>query len=274
MERELPPALAAATVPPHGRQGARARSRGAQRWCLTGLLALLLATPTGVPHASERDEVLRQMRMSRERRVELLRALAALGESDAKAPPLPRPRPVTHLNPLAADLRYAPPPPRDERARRLPDEAFDLTLGAPNLNGRDASLVFVRRVDADGDGRYEEIQVLDPDRKTLLRKRADRNRDGRIDCWKKYRDGRLVEQALDTNFNGRPDLWERYALDHTIAQRIDGDEDGRPDVFLFYDDDRLVREDRDRDGDGAIDVRSIYRDGKLVRREFLSPESF
>ncbi len=197
---------------------------------------------------------------------ELLGQLEALGQPEGEAKPRSRGS-QRHGPPLVGDRR-APPVPLDPG--NPVDEAMDLRLRPPDF-GQAGIIMVEQHVDADGDGRYEEIHFLGPDG-SVLRKHIDRNRDGHIDCWRVLHLGRIVAQTLDTNFNKRPDVWEQYASGRTIARQVDRDEDGVRDVFFYYKEDLLVRDEQDMDGDGSIDVRSFYVGGQLVRREIFEPE--
>jgi hypothetical protein len=207
------------------------------------------------------EEVQEKIPDALERRWDLLAELVSLGDSDTEAASR-QPRSRSGVSRLA-NVRRAPSVPREESDP--PDEALDVHL----WTGLHGALLIERRVDADGDGSHEEIRFLDPEGGAVIRKHVDRNRDGRVDCWKVYKEGEVVARALDTNFNGRAEVWERYRGGRTIARQVDRDEDGLPDAFFHYRGDLLVEEHQDMNGDGSVDVRSIYRDGRLIRRELL-----
>ncbi len=199
---------------------------------------------------------------------ELLGHLEALGQPEGEAKPGSR-EPQRH-DPSRVGDRWAPPAPLDPG--NPVDEAMDLMI-MPTDFGQEGIILVEQHVDADGDGRYEEIHFLGPDG-SVLRKYIDRNRAGHIDCWRVLQQGRIVAQILDTNFNRRPDVWEQYASGRTIARQVDRDEDGVRDVFFYYKGDLLVRDEQDLDGDGSIDVRSFYQSGRLVKREIFKRELF
>ena len=201
------------------------------------------------------------------RRNELLGELKALGQPESAAKPGSRGSQKRDL-PLVGDRR-APPAPLDPGDPIM--EAIDVWI-SPSDFGQVITLV-EQHVDADGDGRYEEIHFLGPEG-SVIRKHIDRNLDGRIDCWRVLHLGRIVAQTLYTNFNGRPDVWEQYASGRTIARHVDRDEDGVRDAFYYYESDALVRDEQDIDADGSIDIRSYYEAGQLVRREVFKLELF
>ncbi len=239
------------------------------------LCGLVLLVAPGA--AAEPDLSVQEVRMDiwegELRHRELLGQLEALGQPEGEAKPGSR-GPQRHDPWLVGDRR-SPPAPLDTGDPVY--EAMDLMMMPPDFGQEDfrqeGIIVAEQHVDADGDGRYEEIHFLGPDG-SVLRKHIDRNRDGHIDCWRVLHAGRIVAQTLDTNFNERPDVWEQYAFGRTIARQIDRNEDGVRDVFFYYKGDLLVRDEQDIDGDGSIDVRSFYQAGKLVRREIFKPDLF
>ena len=238
---------------------------------LYGLLyGLVLLVAPGA--AAEPDLATQEVRMDiwegELRHRELLGQLEALGQPEGEAKPGSRDS-QRHDLPVVGD-RQAPPVPLDPG--NPVDEAMDVRIRPPDLS-QEGIIMVEQHVDADGDGRYEEIHFLGPDG-SVLRKHIDRNRDGHIDCWRVLHRGRIVAQTLDTNFNQRPDVWEQYASGRTIARQVDRDEDGVRDVFFYYKADLLVRDEQDIDGDGSIDVRSFYQEGQLVRREIFKHELF
>ncbi len=245
---------------------------GALYSMLCGLVLLVAPGAAAQPDMST-QEVRMDIWEGELRRRELLGHLEALGQPGGEAKPRARGS-QRHGLPLVGDRR-APPVPLDSGNPVYEAMDMDLRLRPPDFGPPDfgqAGIIMVEQhVDADGDGRYEEIHFLGPDG-SVLRKHIDRNRDGHIDCWRVLHRGRIVAQTLDTNFNQRPDVWEQYASGRTIARQVDRDEDGVRDVFFYYEGDLLVRDEKDMDGDGSIDVRSFYAGGQLVRREIFEPE--
>jgi hypothetical protein len=241
----------------------------ALRWVLCALV-LFFAPDVAAWTTPAKEGVRDEIWAGTTRRLELLDELKALGEPESEAAPR-RSGSERQASPEVA-RRRAPPVPHD--AGPPADEAIDVSLAHTNVS-RGLTLLREQRVDADGDGLYEEIHWTDTDgRGEVLRKHIDRNRDGRIDCWRKLRGGRIVAQILDTDFNGRPDVWEHYGAERTISRHVDRDQDGVRDAFFYYQGDLLAMDEQDMDDDGAIDVRSFYEEGRLVRREVLSPELF
>lgn len=188
---------------------------------------------------------------------------------------------------------------RASRAKPLPEpplDAFDPSLVAGPWPWTDELLLLSWTLDLDGDGRPEEIRYLQPDSKELLAREVDRNLDGRIDAWLRYRDQALFEQDVDDDHDGQPDARERYEADVVVWREIDRDGDGLTDVRRDYRDGWLAEEhfDPDHDGvsdmivfyqrgevqerhhdvddDGEVDVVSIYGDGRLLRREVRSQD--
>ena len=232
-------------------------------------IVLFVAPGAAAASSSSTQQVREEIGEGAARHVELLGQLEALGEFKSEAETLPQGSQLQASTLL--DPRRAPPMPR---VRGHPaKEAMDVSP-SPGRLGDEVLMLLQRRVDADGDGHYEETHFVSPDGGEVLRKHIDRNRDGRVDCWRKLRAGKIVAQVLDTNFNGRPEIWEQYMGGQTVTRQIDHDEDGVRDVFFHYEEEILVMEEHDEDGDGSIDIRSFYEDGQLVRREILTLETF
>jgi hypothetical protein len=241
----------------------------ALRWVLCALV-LFFAPDAAAWTTPAKEEVRDEIWAATTRRLELLDELKALGEPGVAAAPRPSGS-KRQASPEVA-RRQAPPAPHDPGPP--PNEAIDVSLTRTTVSDGPI-LLLEQRVDADGDGLYEEIHWAEEDGgREVFRKHIDRNRDGRIDCWRKIRRGRIAAQILDTDFNGRPDVWEHYGAERTVSRQVDRDQDGVRDAFFYYQGDRLAMDAEDMDGDGSIDVRSFYEEGQLVRREVLNPELF
>jgi hypothetical protein len=239
------------------------------RWVLCALV-LFFAPDVAAWTTATKEEARDEIWAGATRRLELLDELKALGEPDSAA--APRPSGTERQASPEVARRQAPPAPQDAGAP--PNEAIDVSLTPASI--RDGQILLLeQRVDADGDGLYEEIHWAEEDGgREVFRKHIDRDRDGRIDCWRKLRRGKIVGQILDTDFDGRPDVWEQYGAERTVSRQVDRDQDGVRDAFFYYQGDLLVMDAQDMDDDGSIDVRSFYEEGRLVRREVLNPELF
>src|SRR5579864_1611504 len=107
-----------------------------------------------------------------------------------------------------------------------------------------------------------------------LKKKEDRNGDGRPDVWRTYdRRGRLTEVAFDTNFDGRSDVLEYYDQGALVRRETDRNFDGRVDLVESFD--RLtherVRSIADVDYDGRADLLVLFRDGRTVYSKWAAP---
>jgi hypothetical protein len=144
----------------------------------------------------------------------------------------------------------APTPPALDPAQ-LASETTSVPAGSW---GNAEDLPVVRRsLDADGNGRPEEVRYFEIASDELLRREEDRDLDGNTDAWSRYERGVLVERVLDTNSDGRPDEWEFYANGRMTLREIDGDHDGSREIAYQYRNDSLAELRRDTDADGAVD---------------------
>ncbi len=166
-----------------------------------------------------------------------------------------------------ADPRSAPRAPVE---RELPVEMFDerrLTIEPGRWDNATSLRVIERTLDADRDGKPEQIRYVDPSSGQLLRKHEDRNYDGTIDTWCTYEQAVIATRVLDSNDDGQRDVWERYAAGRAIARDVDRDEDGVVDAFYRYEGDSLVEERYDADSDGRIDLIVRYENRHRVHSE-------
>jgi len=174
------------------------------------------------------------------------------------APPLP-PEDPTRLE--------AAPAPED---RDLPQGLFAIDrITIPPGEWQNARELEVERrsLDADRDGRPEEVRYLDPRTGALLRAEQDLDFDGRVDAWKTYADGRLSVRILDEDGDGRSDAWERYQDGRVAQLTLDRNHDGVRDVFLRYKGPELHERLEDANDDGTIDRVVTYDGNRRVRSE-------
>ncbi len=190
-----------------------------------------------------------------ERVAELERALEAEREREqrpeeagSEAPGSPRPLPGMESGVLSAPV--APAPPELDPAQ-LSSETTSVPAGSW-ANAEDLPVVR-RSLDADGNGRPEEVRYFEIATDTLLRREEDRDLDGNTDAWSRYERGILVERVLDTNADGRPDEWEFYANGRMTLREIDADHDGSREIAYHYRNESLAEVRRDTDADGAVD---------------------
>ena len=150
-------------------------------------------------------------------------------------------------------------------------------------------------LDEDFDGRPETTLHYDPHTHRVIRVEEDTDRDGNIDTWTGYREGKIQRRRVDGDGDSQVDTWTYYEagaiarheqdttgdgfrdrIGHYAAGRLvrdqhDRDGDGRPDLTTHYDaQERVVRREEDFDGDGSIDVITHYENGRLARKELLS----
>jgi len=164
-----------------------------------------------------------------------------------------------------ADPRIAPNAPVD---RDLPVAIFDShEIEAPpeTLGNSEPMIVIVRSLDADRDGKPEEVRYIDKATGRMVRREADRDYDGNLDSWQTYQDDSLEERTLDTNNDGRVDSWERYSDGRMVERIIDRNGNGTRDAFYTFSDGSLVEERHDRNDDGEIDLIVTYRNRLKTR---------
>ena len=166
--------------------------------------------------------------------------------SDVSAPPPAAPGSESGV--LSAPV--APAPPELDPAQ-LSSETTSVPAGSW-ANAEDLPVVR-RSLDADGNGRPEEVRYFEIETDALLRREEDRDLDGNTDAWSRYEQGVLVERVLDTNADGRPDEWEFYANGRMTLREIDSDQDGARETSFRYRNDSLAEVRRDTDADGSVD---------------------
>ena len=230
------------------------------------LLALALSGPRAVraedpplQQASVEDEIQRELR----RQEELLRQI----DNETTTRDASRSSVAPSDDELSArtDPRSAPPAPR---LRDLPASVFEEKFASiPEADGKGKRSVIARSLDADRDGKPEEVRYLDEKSKQLVRVDEDRDYDGRIDVWMLFEGGAPVSRDLDENGDGKPDAWERYANGRMVSREVDRDGNGARDAFYVYQGDALVEERHDTKGDGSIDRIVHYSGRHLTRTE-------
>jgi len=180
------------------------------------------------------------------------------------APPAPEPREIDASD---ADVRAAPHPPED---RRLPLAIFEkeyATIPEDAWDNDDDLEVVKRSLDADQDGKPEQIRYYDRKSGELLRKEMDLDYDGTADSWTVYEDEKVVRRKLDVDSDGTVDTWETYANDRMTSRIVDRNNDGVKDAFYTYEGDSLVEERHDANNDGKIDLDIRYEDRHRVSAE-------
>jgi hypothetical protein len=230
------------------------------------LLALPLSVPRGAraqdppaQHASVEDEIQREL----QRQEELLRQI----DKETGAREASRTTVAPSDGDLAAktDPRSAPPAPR---LRDLPDSVFEKKFASiPGPEGKGKREVVARRLDADRDGKPEEVRYVDEKTRQLVRVEEDRDYDGRIDVWSSFEGGALVAREIDENGDGKPDAWERYASGRMTSREVDRDGNGVRDAFYVYQGDALAEERHDTKGSGHVDRIVHYSGRRLTQTE-------
>jgi hypothetical protein len=158
-----------------------------------------------------------------------------------------------------ADPRIAPRAPVD---RDLPVAIFDseeIEVPPGSFGNSDPMIVIKRSLDADRDGKPEQIRYVDKATGEMIRKEADRDYDGTLDTWQTYSGNSLDERTLDTNNDGRVDIWERYWGGRMVERVIDRNGNGGKDAFYTFSEGSLVEERHDRNDDGQSDLIITYQ---------------
>jgi hypothetical protein len=164
-----------------------------------------------------------------------------------------------------ADPRIAPRAPVD---RDLPVAIFDseeIEVPPGTFGNSDPMIVIKRSLDADRDGKPEQIRYVDKATGEMIRKEADRDYDGTLDTWQTYSGNSLDERTLDTNNDGRVDIWERYWGGRMVERVIDRNGNGGKDAFYTFSEGSLVEERHDRNDDGQSDLIITYQSRHKTR---------
>lgn len=241
---------------------------------VAGLVGALVVGPpaaaqNGYPSGTLRDEVARGKALESEveaelrRQEELLRSI----DVDKQTEEALNAAAAQEVNLLErADTRMAPKAPVD---RQLPVAIFDsdeITIAKGQWDNPSELRVTRRQLDADRDGKPEEIRYLDKATGNMLRKEADRDYDGTIDTWQTYAGGAVSSRLIDSNGDGRVDQWESYAGGRMTERSVDRDFDGRKDALYRFSGDSLVEEQHDNDEDGNPNLIVTYRDRHTVKK--------
>jgi hypothetical protein len=150
--------------------------------------------------------------------------------------------------------------------------------------------------DINGDGVPDLWIYYSPTKPSeIVRQEESTHRDGRVDTWSYFKDGKLVRREVDTKGKGAADTVYYYENDEIVREernengtghvsfraiyqngrRAKLEEDtnghGKTDRWIYYDTTKdgeiVLKEERDLDGDGAVDLWSYYQDGRVVRRD-------
>lgn len=166
-----------------------------------------------------------------------------------------------------ADPRIAPTAPGDRDLPRAIFEEKPLIVSKGTWGNDDLLDVIRLSLDADRDGKPEQIRYIERRSGKIVRKEQDRDYDGTLDSWHDYEDGQLAARVIDADGNGRPDAWEQYTGRRMTSRAIDRDNDDVKDAFYRYQGDSLVEERHDSDNDGRIDRRVFYEQRRRTRAE-------
>ena len=215
--------------------------------------------------ASLESEIEEELR----RQEELLKRVDDQSEpQSARVEPGPRPAPTDEEIRQQSDPRMAPSAPRE---RDLPDSVYEeqrVQIAPGGKWGNTQPLSVKRRaLDADRDGKPEEIVYVDAASGQILRKENDLDYDGSIDAWSVYQDGSCVQREVDSDKDGKVDTWETFAGDRMQSREVDRNGNGVRDAFFTYDGDFLVEEKHDSNDDGQIDLVISYANRHRVRSE-------
>jgi hypothetical protein len=106
------------------------------------------------------------------------------------------------------------------------------------------------------------------DKRTLVCREFDRNRDGRYDSVRHYDvKGDPSYEEIDSDHDGRIDLWLFFQNGKVGEEQRDTNIDGEPDELITFNEvGQISRVRRDRNFDGKIDEWEIYVNGSLERR--------
>jgi antitoxin component YwqK of YwqJK toxin-antitoxin module len=175
--------------------------------------------------------------------------------------------PVTDPN-LAerADPRIAPSAPKDRQLPLAIFEKEEVTIPAGEWGNDEKMKVVRRNLDADQDGKPEQIRYYDRSG-DIIRKEQDQDFDGQIDTWSSYRHESLTERVIDANGDGQIDVWETYETGKMTGRQVDRDHDGVRDAFYSYVGGSLVEERHDADNDGKMDLIVTYENRQRMRIE-------
>jgi hypothetical protein len=223
--------------------------------------------PTETERENEIDEELdRQASLEDEIQQELKRQEELLNQIDNEEGA--RPAPASPNAPSAADVATKANPrvaPSEPKLRDLPASVFEEKhTTIPTADGKGKQAVLARKLDADRDGKPEEVRYFDEKTAQLVRVEEDRDYDGRIDAWDRYTNGVLTSREVDENGDGKVDAWETYAGGRMTSREVDRDGNGSRDAFYVYSGGALVEERHDTKGSGKIDRIVHYSGGHIT----------
>lgn len=183
----------------------------------------------------------------------------------ARVEPGPGPAPTDDEIRQQSDPRVAPPAPRE---RDLPDSVYEeqrVQIAPGGKWGNTKPLSVKRRaLDADRDGKPEEILYVDAATGEILRKEADLDYDGTLDAFSVYQGGMCVQREVDSDKDGRIDTWETYAGGRMQTREVDRNGNGVRDAFFTYDGEYLTEEKHDSNDDGQVDLVITYANRSRV----------
>jgi hypothetical protein len=106
------------------------------------------------------------------------------------------------------------------------------------------------------------------EKRTLVCREFDRNRDGRYDAVRHYDGkGEPTYEEINSDHDGRIDLWLFFQGGKVGEEQRDTNVDGEPDELITFNElGQISRVRRDRNFDGKIDEWEIYVNGSLERR--------
>jgi hypothetical protein len=116
--------------------------------------------------------------------------------------------------------------------------------------------------------RDTEMTHEDCDIESSSAKKMDANGDGRPDLVQVLSGNREECRAVDINMDGIIDVFVYYDAQGQVRRRESGfDRDTRPDEISHYQGGALVRKERETNNDTKIDTWDYYEGGRLVREE-------
>ncbi len=122
-------------------------------------------------------------------------------------------------------------------------------------------------LDADSDGAPEVVRYVERKSEIWIRQEEDRDYDGKMDAFVRFKRGQMVTRELDSNGDGALDIRERYASGRLAERTLDRDNDGVEDAFYKFEGRYLASERHDADNNGEIDLAIQYRDGQRIHSE-------
>ncbi len=135
------------------------------------------------------------------------------------------------------------------------------TLG--DAENRHRTLI-CREVDTNLDGIKDTVRTFNA-KGEAQHEESDENYDGKIDHWRSFANGSMVEEDEDTVGDGKPHVWKYYLNGALSRIKRDRNGDGKPDVWEIYTKGTLERMGVDETGDGHVD--RWDRDEILQRQE-------